>query len=382
MSSATVKAGIAVVFLAACMAGIASGAEGLPTLTVGHVGHDHQIALYVAADEGKALEKPYGVWLRELKPQKVYDLYDHGKAVARVRLVHVGGGAKMPAALEQGHIEVGLGGLGPVVKFVDRGSAIKVLAPLNNDGDSLVLRNGLKASNWADFVALVKGSPQPIRIGYKDPLANAYLIFSRALTEEQIRHGQEAKTPDGSTVQVITVNLQGDENMLPSMESGIVDGVVANEPVPSLLIHRKAGAWVADLSSLPPQGKWKDHPCCVVAASDRALREKRDVIRSFLKVIAAGSDIILNDKEKALAAEARWTRSAPEIGWRSISQVTYVSRAGEAWLAAVDVWLDMLASSQAFQKNLKDKSPMAIRSIAFDLAPLNEALAEMRGKGR
>jgi hypothetical protein len=120
----------------------------------------------------------------------------------------------------------------------------------------------------------------------------------------------------------------------------------------------------------------------VVAASDRALREKRDVIRSFLKVIAAGSDIILNDKEKALAAEARWTRSAPEIGWRSISQVTYVSRAGEAWLAAVDVWLDMLASSQAFQKNLKDKSPMAIRSIAFDLAPLNEALAEMRGKGR
>jgi NitT/TauT family transport system substrate-binding protein len=317
-----------------------------------------------------------------LKSQEVYDLYDRGKLVGRIHLVRVGGGAKMPAALEQGHIEVGLGGLGPVVKFVDRGSPLKVLAPLNNDGDALVLRSGLKASDWAEFIRLVKTSPKPLRIGYKEPMANAYLIFSRALDEERIRHGQEPSAPDGRPVQVITVNLQGEENMLPSLESGIVDGVVANEPAPSVLIQKKVGTFVADLSDLPPQGKWKDHPCCVVAANDKALKEKRDIIKSFLKVVAAGADIIARDKEAALEAEAKWTRSAPEVGWRSISHVVYVSRAGEAWLRAVDTWLDMLSSSQSFQKELKDKSAFDIRSIAFDLAPLNEALAEMPGKGR
>ncbi len=357
-------------------------AADLPVLTVGHVGHDHQIALYVAADEGQALEKRCGVWLKELKQQEVYELYEHGKPIAQLNLVRVGGGAKMPAALEQGHIEVGLGGLGPVVKFIDKGAAIKVLAPLNDDGDSLVLRSGFKASSWADFVRIVKASQRPVRIGYKDPMANAYMIFARALAEEGIRFGQEPAAADGKPVQVVTMNLQGDENMLPSMESGIVDGVVANEPVPSILIHKNIGVWVADLSGLPPAGKWKDHPCCVVAASEKALKEKRGIIRALLKAITAGSDIIARDTAKALAAESKWTKTNPEVGQLSISQVRYVGRADESWLRAVDTWLDMMQSTKAFQKNLKGKSAFDIRSIAFDTAPLTEALAEMKTEGK
>lgn len=360
-----------------------SGTEQeVPLLTVGHVGHDHQIALYAAIEEGQALEQASGVWFKELKAQEVYELYDRGKLAARITLVRVGGGAKMPAALEQGHIEVGLGGLGPVVKFIDKGSPLKVLAPLNNDGDSLVLRNGIAASSWPEFVKLVKEAKQPVKIGYKDPLANAYLILARALTEEKVRFGQIPVAADGTPMQVITMNLQGDENMLPSMESGIVDGVVANEPVPSLLIHRKVGTWVADLSGLPPAGAWKDHPCCIVAAGEKALREKRAAVRSLLKAVAAGSDIVRRDRAKALAAEAKWTKTKPEVGQLSISQVTYVGRADAGWLRAVDTWFEMMSSSRAFQKNLKDKSAADIRAIAFDLKPLEEALAEMPAAGQ
>lgn len=356
--------------------GVVMSEETVPTIVVGHVGHDHQIALYAAVEEGKLLEKTAGVWFKELKPQEVYDLYDQGKLIARVNFVRVGGGAKMPAALEQGHIEVGLGGLGPVVKFIDKGAPIRVVAPLNNDGDSLLLRPGMSASTWSDFIKLVKESPKPLRIGYKDPMANAYLIFARALSEENVRFGQEPVAADGKPVQIITVNLQGDENMLPSMESGIVDGVVANEPVPSLLVHRKLGARIADLSDLPPAGKWKNHPCCVVAAGERALREKREIVKALLKAIVAGSDIVVRDRAKAFAAQAKWIKTAPEVGQMSISHVTYVSRADNVWLSAADIWLEMMSSSKAFQKNLKDKTPADIRALAFDLAPLSEALEE------
>jgi len=39
-----------------------------------------------------------------------------------------------------------------------------------------------------------------------------------------------------------------------------------------------------------------------------------------------------------------------------------------------------MRSSRAFQKNLKDKSAPDIRSLAFDLAPLQEALAGTPGR--
>lgn len=368
---------LAVVFLLPC-AVVRATETDVPTLKVGHVGHDHQVALYVAADAGRSLESRYGVYFKELKPQEVYELYDNGKLVANVQLIRVGGGAKMPAAIEQGHIEVGLGGLGPVIKFIDKGAPIKVLAPLNNDGDALVLRNDFVASTWADFVKEVKASKKPVKIGYKDPMANAYMIFIRALSEEGIRYGQEPVDKDGRPVQVIMMNLQGEENALPSLEGGIVDGVVVNEPSPSVIVHKKAGKRLANLSALPPEGRWKGHPCCVVVASEAALKEKRQAVKSLLKAIAAGGDLMAADMEKGFSAESRWTKTAPEVGRKSLMNVTYVVRPDEKWVKGVDTWIGMMITSNQFQKNLKDKSPAEIRAAMFDLGIMTEALREIR----
>lgn len=378
--------GIVLLLLAGIFVAPAMASDlAVPAIRVGHVGHDHQIALYVAAEAGKSLESRYGVYFKELKPQEVYELHDNGKLVANVHMVRVGGGAKMPAALEQGHIEVGLGGLGPVIKFVDKGSPIKVLAPLNNDGDALVLRNDFAAATWDDFVKDVRTSKKPVRIGYKDPMANAYMIFIRALSEEGIRYGQEPVDKDGKSVQVIMMNLQGEENALPSLEGGIVDGVVVNEPSPSVIVHKKVGKRLTNLSALPPEGKWKGHPCCVVVASDTALREKRPVIKSLLKAIAAGGDLMSGDMEKAFAAEAKWTKTAPEAGRKSIMNVTYVIRPDDTWIQGVDTWIYMMISSNQFQRNLRGKSPAEVRAAMFDLRIMTEALSEMKlgaDKGR
>jgi len=349
----------------------------VPMIRVGHVGHDHQIALYVAADAGRSLEREYGVYLEKLKDQEVYDLYDGGERVARVNLVRVGGGSKMPAALEQGHIEVGLGGLGPTAKFIDKGAPLKVLAPLNNDGDALVLRKDFPASSWSEFIEAVRKSEKPVRIGYKAPMAVAYMILTRALDEEGIRYGQEAVGRDGHAVQVITMNLHGLKNALPSLESGIMDGVVVNEPMVSILVHKGVGKRVADLATLPPEGKWKGHPCCVVASTTRAIAEKRPVIKSLLKVIAAGADLMARYPEKALDAESRWTKTHPEVGKQSIPNVNYVIRPGKSWQKGVDTWIDLMISSGHFKKNLKGKDADEVSRVILELGPMNEALAEI-----
>lgn len=357
--------------------GTAMAADALPTLVVGHVGHDHQIALYVAADAGRSIEARYGAWLKVLKEFEVYELYDHGRAVALIKLVRVGGGAKMPAALEQGHIEVGLGGLGPVAKFVDKGAAMRVLAPLNNDGDALVVSPDLNASDWASFVRLVKASKKPLRIGYKSPMAVAYMIFTRALDEEGITYGPETLDSSGKPVGVILVNLQGLDNALPSLAGDIVDGVVVNEPASSMLAVKGEGRIIADLSHLPPSGKWEGHPCCVVAARDEAIASKREIIKSFLKVIKAGSDIIAADFEAALSSEHRWTGTSTEIGRRSIPNVTYVASPDAAWLTGVDTWISLMQGSGHFKKNLQGLYPESIRARLLDLGLMEEALRDM-----
>ena len=128
------------------------GAAAPPvTLTVGHVGHDHHLALYVAALD--RFRKDYGLGLREVKAREVYDLVESGQAVARLRLVKVGGGSRMPAAMSRGEIEIGLGGTLPVAKFADGGQPFKIICPLQADGDMLVMQANSPVTDWASFVA-------------------------------------------------------------------------------------------------------------------------------------------------------------------------------------------------------------------------------------
>ena len=354
----------------------ASGDEPV-TLTLGHVGHDHQIAIYVAADEGPALAERYGVSLHSLKDREVYELFDGGRKVAQVQMIRVGGGSGMPAAMERGDIEVGLGGLGPVAKFVDRGAPLKVLAPLNNDGDALVLKPGFGAADWPAFVEKVKSLPAPVRIGYKAPMAVAYMILTKALAEEGLTFGQEPVGKDGKPVEVITVNLQGSANIVPAMAAGTVDGVVVNEPTASLLVHKKLGEKAADLSGLPPDGKWEGHPCCIVAATEKVLDEKKEAVVALLKVIAAGADVMAADPEKAYAAEARWTKTPAVVGRMSIPSVRYVIRPDKEWQEGVDTWIDLMLSMNRFSKGFKGKSVDEIRRSLLYLAPFEEAVSGM-----
>ena len=85
------------------------------TIKVGHVGHDHHLALFVAADNAEQYGKEAGIALNTVEDRKRYVLTDRGRKVADIEIVRVGGGSKMPTALAQGVIEVGLGGVAPVL---------------------------------------------------------------------------------------------------------------------------------------------------------------------------------------------------------------------------------------------------------------------------
>ena len=338
----------------------------VPTLNVGHVGHDHQIALAVAALKGRELEDLCGVWLKELKYREVYSLQRRDESVARLRLIKVQGGSGMPAAMERGELDIGCGGVAPVAFFVDRGNDFKILCPLNTDGDMLVMRKDFAAQNWEEFVAGAKSSDKPLVIGYKAPVAVAKLVFERGLIAEGISFNEGSDSEPG-TLKVRMVNLHGQQNMLPSLSCGAVDGFVTNEPAASQAEVKGAGNVVCDLSALPPEGKWRKHPCCCLAARGDVMRKHPAIMVDLLKLILVSTRRINSDFEEAAKIASEWTKMPLEVELRSVPHITYIATPDDAWLKGMRVWIEMMQEMGTFEKRFAKDDPDSIIEKLCDL---------------
>jgi NitT/TauT family transport system substrate-binding protein len=358
--------------LVCCM--VISAVE-VPVLTVGHVGHDHQLALYLAASRGAAMRPLSGeVWLRELKAQEVYELLRGETVLAQLNLSRVKGGAAMPAALSRGDIDIGFGGLAPVVLAIDKGAELKVVAPCNADGDMLLLRPGLTADSWAAFVALARSSEQPLRIGYKAPMAVAYLILKAGLEHEGLRHGPEDFAADGQPVQVRLIDERQATSLIPALASGALDGMAMNQPVVAQAVDKGLGQVVCDLADLPPEGRWRRHPCCCVAATRATCEQHPAELEAFLQLIAAAGRELERDVAQAVPVAAAWCNQSEAVETLSLPTVAFVSSFDEGWRQGELNWYAMMAEMGVFSGRLSPAEP----GTPFDPASARSLVVEER----
>ncbi|HDH57215.1 MAG TPA: hypothetical protein ENF16_01255, partial [Bacteroidetes bacterium] len=253
-----------------------------PVLKVGHVGHDHHTALYVAALNGDMFKKDYGLYLKEVRPKQLYQLYDGNELVCELELFKVGGGSKMPTAMDQGMFDVGFGGVAAVAFHVDKGRPMKIISPLHSKGDMLVVSTDLAPNNWEEFVEYVKNREEPLKVGFKAPKAIALLIFQAALDEVGLSYTYNAGERDAD---ILFINMKGAGHLNPGLQNDIIDAYVCNNPFCAIAEEKGMGRCIADLNDLPP-GLWKDHPCCMIAAMDEVIEKKRDLVVKFLELIA------------------------------------------------------------------------------------------------
>ena len=347
-----------------------AGAE-VPRLTIGHVGHDHHIALFVAALEPEPIEKACGISLVEKKKGEVYDLVEKGEVLAELHLTKVGGGSKMPAAMERGEIDIGLGGIPAVMFFVDKGAPFKILCPLNVDGDMLLLRPELGIDDWAGFVKYVKESGTPVKIGYKAPVAVAKLVLQGALDAEGIPWG-EAGIEGG----VELVNCRGGGKIVPSLEKGMIDGAVINEPFGSIAVHKNVGKIISLLADLPPEGRWKNHPCCCVSATEQSIGEHRRALKALLNLVHHTTEFIHQNPEKAGELAAAWTKNDLAVESQSVPNIVYITDPGDEYRAGLKTWLEIMAEVDQFEGRLKGLDWEAAFALGHDVSLYEEMLEE------
>ena len=347
------------------------------SLKVGHVGHDHHTALFVALDNAAEFAKQSGIDVKVVEDRKFYELLDRGKKVADLEILKVGGASKMPTALAQDVIEVGFGGVAPVLASADSGAPVKLIAPLHYKGDMFVVKPDFPAKTWEEFAAIAKATDKPIRIGYKNPVAVAKLVFEEALKHEGITFGGD---PAQTDLQVHMINVKGGSKLNVSLGSDLIDGYAGNNPFPAIAVEKGIGRIVCDLEDLPP-GTFRDHPCCCIAANAKALEGKSEAIVDLLVLFMQGTETINSDTDKAVTAAVRWIGTSESVERMSIPTSGYSMEPSERWHQTMGKWIEAMNGLGIFKDKLKDLKPSDVPDVAYDLSLLEKArskLAERR----
>lgn len=345
-------------------------AKTIPTLKVGHVGHDHHTALFAAIDNAAEIAKKTGFLIKEKTKFKSYELFDGKTKIANIDIIKVGGGAKMPAALSVKTIDIGLGGTAPVLAAIDKGAPVRLIAPLHSKGDMVVVDKDLKkVSDWKTFIEYVKCNKKPVRIGYKNPSAVAKVIFEEALRHENISFSGKA---GDRKVQVIMINVKGGKKLNLALASKSVDGYVGNNPFPAIGKAKGILKVVADLEDLPPK-KFLNHPCCCIAGNSDSLKNKRDAIVGMLAVMLQATKMMNENQTIAIDAASHWIGTSKAIEKDSIATSGYSMETSKEWYGNMTIWLKTMNNLNLFKKQLKGKTPKQVAKTAYDFSPLEAA---------
>jgi len=316
-------------------------AEAEP-VRIGYVRQDHHAAVFVAALRSEMMHEQYPVYLIPMG-ENFYALIKDNSKIAEIELIETPGAINVPNNMQAGLFDIGFGGVVPFASSVDQGNDIRIISPLHQRGDMLVLAvNNDAVSDWRSFTEWVRASDTPVTIGYKSPQAVALIIFQSALQEAGLSW---AMTGAGSSdADVLLYNAQGEPNLNPALQEGLIDGYVSNNPACAMAEYNGIGKCVCELSLLPP-GDFENHPCCAIAATEQIIADDPEGVSAVLELFAYATDYMNNNPEDAAAVTSQWLGTPVEVEQISMATSMYD-------MHVTDDWTDNLGTIMAHMRSL------------------------------
>ncbi len=345
--------------------------EHLPTIRVGHAPHDHHAALYVAAQLPAYFKQHGGLYLEEIKFKERYRLIDHGEPIAEVEIQNSPGGGQLLRKLSEKQLDLVLGGVPAMIKQIDEGSSLRIVAPLMSDGAALVVNKALAISDWQSFVRMVKSSQRPVRIGYKIDYSVQQLIFEQALQAEGIRFAHEGQ---GEQVALQIYNLHGAQNLIPAMKNGLIDGFVVMQPFVALAEYQQVGTAVAQLADMPPAPKWAGQPCCAIAANGPLLTRQRELLEKMVALLLRANRYLQEHQEQGAQLVAGWLGNPDEVEKLSLPTINYLVDFPDEWHQGISFWLDSLEKGGRLKGIIHSaEQSEAVEALLYDMSIYRQA---------
>ena len=283
------------------------------------------------------------------------------------------GGKKLVRRLGENLADLSFGGVPAMLSYIDQGTPIRILSPVNGEGAGLVMATDMGINNWDDFLAHVRKSDKPVKIGYKIAVSVQNLIFESALMAEGITYARPDSPADNND-QVKLINLYGPKNLIPAMESGIIDGFVIMQPFLALAESKGVGKTVAQLGELPPQGKWRGSPCCAIAGNELYVKKHPEVVEAMLILLLRANNFISFDPETSARQVAQWLGTSFEVEKRSLPTIAYTTEFDENWNRGVNFWVEQMLASGKLSGVVKDAHEKGILADRiYDLSIFEQA---------
>lgn len=141
------------------------------TIGIGYLMSDHDAALFVAVKNWKYFEDTYGI---AIKPRDqtasrpdTADLIVNGQPIAELKLISADAGPQLMQLAATNIIQYALVGNPPAIAAIDKGTPIKIIMAVNEEGSGVAISTDAPANDWESFVQWAKtrsGEGQPLKI--------------------------------------------------------------------------------------------------------------------------------------------------------------------------------------------------------------------------
>lgn len=322
----------------------------IPLIRLGHGLHDHHSPLYIAATHPELFAKDQ-ISLKSIEDKKEYQLFLHDKLAARITIDSSTGGMELIRKLYEDQFDVAFGGVPAILTAIDAGEKIKIIAPSNAEGAGLVLRKDLPVSTFAEFIQYINQQQSPIRIGYKMETSVQNLIFESTLRHLNIPYGDDIADQNAK---IILINLHGPQNLIPSLQAGVIDGFVINQPFVAQAVYAGVGKEIASLSSLPPEGQWRGNPCCAIAATESIIAAQPETINALTTMFLQANRFIQENPEEAALTISAWLGQKAEVERLSLPTIRFTTDLDGDWERGINIWVNSMLESKKFSGKIME----------------------------
>lgn len=200
---------------------------------------------------------------------------------AKIEVTAFDNGADFATAIATDQIDLGYVGPGPVINQYLKSKNIKVISGANNGGAVLVARKDAGIQSVKDLVG------KTVAVAAKGGTPDLSL---RLLLKQE---GLKVST-DTSGVQIVT---RAPADTLVAIRQKEVDATLIAEPWGTQIIQEGSGTILVDWNKIPP--KDGDYPLTILVASDKFLKEHRDLAKKAVKANKQGIEFIQQNPSKA-----------------------------------------------------------------------------------
>lgn len=255
-------------------------------VTIGYLPSDHDAALFVAQAQGE-----YAA---------------HG---IETELVQFNNGGDLMTGMASGEVDIGYGGITPVLSAVEKGVPIKVVAGAQIEGSGIAVSPESDIDSPEDLAGKSIATPGEASIQYM--LLQYYLEDNNMSTDDM----------NISAMKVAPMN--------DALNANKIDGMLTYEPYVTMAVENGNEMFINSSEILP------EHPCCVVAASERFIDENPDKLDVIISIHENATEFILENPDEAAELLPEDIVADVEIEKKAISGIKFVYGLNETYKQSI-----------------------------------------------